>query len=73
MVVGFFQPREREGARDEEAGGWVRGRGGLVWVQRTAVVFGGAELVASEGGKGVSDVCRKVGEGLKGGDRRGRQ
>ena len=44
--VGLRKAGKREGAWDELARGGVGGRRRLVWVERTAVVFWGAELVS---------------------------
>ncbi len=45
-VVGVDHSGRGEGARDEFARGWVGGVRRLVWVEGTAVVFGGAELIS---------------------------
>ena len=45
-VVGLGEAGQGEGAWDELARGRVRGRWRLMWVEGTAVVFGGAELLA---------------------------
>lgn len=45
-MVGLFETREGEGAWAEEARGGIGGRGRLVRVEGSAVVFGRAELVS---------------------------
>ena len=45
-MVGLFEAREVEGARDEVAGDWVRGGRRLDGVERAAVVLGGVVLVS---------------------------
>ena len=55
--VGLVVAREGEGAGDEDAGGGVPGGGWLVRVERAAVVFWGAEMIAvREGGRRVLEM-----------------
>lgn len=54
-VVGLFEAGEGEGAGDEEAGGGIGGAGGLMGVERAAVVFWGAEFIANGRGLATSN------------------